>query len=174
MKIATLKTSDLHRIKVVMLGAPAVGKTSLVRRFVHEVFEGDYRSTLGVKVDRKNVDVDGKNVNLLLWDVHGETEGIVVTSSYLQGAHAAILVFDATRPETMGMAAELGRRVRENSPGVEVYVVANKTDLDVNWPVVGEATAAAGFESVLSTSAKTGEGVEQLFLSLATAAIQPK
>lgn len=173
MKIATLKTSDLHRVKVVMLGAPSVGKTSLVRRFVHEVFDGEYRSTLGVKVDRKNVDVDGKTVNLLLWDVHGETEGIVVTPSYLQGAHAAILVFDATRPETMEMAAELGRRVRDNSPGVVVYVVANKTDLEVNWPAIGSATEAAGFDSVLSTSAKTGDGVEQLFIDLATASVQP-
>jgi len=173
MKIATLKTSNLHRIKVVMLGAPAVGKTSLVRRFVHEVFDDEYRSTLGVKVDRKNVDVDGKTVNLLLWDVHGETDGIVVTPSYLQGAHAAILVFDATRPETMEMAAELGRRARDNSPGVAVYVVANKTDLEVNWPAIGRATEAAGFDSVLSTSAKTGDGVEQLFIDLATASVQP-
>lgn len=170
MTIATLKTSDLHRVKVVLLGAPAVGKTSLVRRFVHQVFDSEYQSTLGVKVDRKNVEVGEKTVNLLLWDVHGEAEGVVVTSSYLQGAHAAILVVDATRPETIDVALGLGNRVRESSPGVDVYAVANKTDLDVNQPVLDAALEAAGFESVLSTSAKTGEGVEDLFVALATAA----
>lgn len=156
-----------------MLGAPAVGKTSLVRRFVHQVFEGEYQSTLGVKVDRKNVEVDGKVVNMLLWDVHGETEGIVVTSSYLQGAHAAILVFDATRPETLEMAATLGERVKENSPGVDIHLVANKTDLDVSWVSVVAATDAAGFQAVVPTSAKTGEGVEDVFTTLAERAIRP-
>ena len=154
-----------------MLGSPGVGKTSLVRRFVHQVFEHDYHSTLGVKVDRKNVVVGDRTANLLLWDVHGETDGIVVTPSYLQGAHAAILVFDATRPETIPKALELGERVQAQSPEVDLHLVANKTDQQVNWTEVAEHLTTPPPATMVSTSALSGEGVDAVFLAIATNAL---
>ena len=167
MTVATLTNANVHRQKVVMLGAPSVGKTSLVRQFVHQVFDDEYHSTLGVKVDRKNVQVDGQTVNLLLWDVHGETDGIVVTASYLQGAHAAILVFDATRPDTVITCLELGQRVLAQSPNVSLHLVANKTDLNVDWSRLADHIPVDRRAAVLSTSAKTGEGVHELFVAIA-------
>lgn len=173
MSPATLSTMSLYRFKVVMLGAPSVGKTSLVRQFVHSVFEDSYISTLGAKVERKNVEIDGKKVNLLLWDIHGETDGLIVTPSYLQGAHAAILVFDSMRPETIEMSLELGRRVREQSPDAKLYAVANKSDLAVELDIAldVDAWAARAELPITLTSAKTGEGVEDLFVSIAANAI---
>lgn len=173
MSPATLSTMSLYRFKVVMLGAPSVGKTSLVRQFVHSVFEDSYISTLGAKVERKNVEIDGKKVNLLLWDIHGETDGLIVTPSYLQGAHAAILVFDSMRPETIEMSLELGRRVSEQSPDAKLYAVANKSDLAVELDVAldVDAWAALAGRPITLTSAKTGEGVEDLFVSIAANAI---
>ncbi len=173
MSPATLSTMSLYRFKIVMLGAPSVGKTSLVRRFVHSVFEDSYTSTLGAKVERKNVEIDGKKVNLLLWDIHGETDGLIVTPSYLQGAHAAILVFDSMRPETIEMSLTLGQRVLEQSPDAKLYVVANKSDLAVELDIAldVDAWASRAEQPITLTSAKTGDGVEDLFVSIAAQAI---
>jgi len=171
MSPATLNTMSLYRFKVVMLGAPSVGKTSLVRQFVHSIFDEKYHSTLGAKVDRKNVEIGDKTANLLLWDVHGETDGLLVTPSYLQGAHAGVLAFDSTRPETIEMSIELGKRMLEQSPGASLYAVANKADLHETPPDVSEWQAKADMP-VLLTSAKTGHGVEDLFTDIARAAIE--
>jgi len=158
----------LIRAKLVLLGAPAVGKTSLVRRFVHSVFSDGYQSTIGVKVDRKSVDLPHATVAMLLWDLHGETEGLQVPTSYMRGAASALAVFDASRPETAEKAAELSGRFLEASPAGTVYPVSNKSDLDVDWEQVETAAREAGLESPMRVSAKDGDGVEDLFVTVAT------
>lgn len=170
-KPATLNTMSLFRFKIVMLGAPSVGKTSLVRRFVHSVFEESYHSTLGAKVERKNVAIGDKTANLLLWDIHGETDGLIVTPSYLQGASAAVLVFDSVRPETLDMCLELGERVRAQSPDADLYLVANKADLLDGVPNDAATWQQRAGRPVVFTSAKTGDSVEDLFVDIAKAAI---
>ena len=135
----------------------------MVRRFVHSVFSEEYKSTIGVKVDRKTVELPDATVNLLLWDVHGETEGLEVPASYLRASSAALTVFDSARPETVEMAGELGRRFLEASPEAMVFPIANKSDLDVDWSAVDEAVAAASMAGAARLSAKNGDGVEALF-----------
>lgn len=156
------------RAKVVLLGAPAVGKTSLVRRFVHSMFSEDYKSSIGVKVDRKSVVLPEVTVNLLIWDVHGETEGLDVPESYFRGSSAALTVSDASRPDTAEKAADLGRRLLAVSPGATLFPIANKSDLDVDWPVVDSAANSAGMTAPSRLSAKNGDGVEALFVEVAT------
>jgi len=85
--------------KVCMVGVYGTGKTSLVQRFVHSLFSAKYHSTVGVKVDRKAVQVGDTPVNLLLWDVEGSTADQEIPSSYLRGAHAMFFVADGTRRE---------------------------------------------------------------------------
>lgn len=150
-----------------MLGAPSVGKTSLVRRYVHSVFSEEYHSTLGVKVDRKAVALPDAVVNMLVWDVHGEGDGLTVPTGYLTGASAALFVFDSNRQATIGVAAELRERLFEVSPNALVVPVANKSDLDIDWPDLASAIGAGGFSSPVRSSAKTGEGVDEAFLRVA-------
>lgn len=158
----------LYRAKVVMLGAPGIGKTSLVRRFVHSVFSEEHHSTLGVKVDRKTVSVPGGVVTMLLWDIHGETDGLSVPDSYLRGTTAAIIAFDASRPETVETAASLSARIAEGSPNAIRIGVANKADLEIDWAAVDAAVPTLGVANVVRTSAKSGAGVESLFGQIAT------
>lgn len=150
-----------------MLGAPGVGKTSLVRRFVHSVFSDEYRSTLGVKVDRKIVVIDGATVTMLLWDMHGETTGLDVPDNYLRGTTASIAVFDASRPETIDTAATLQARVHQLSPGAFLAAVANKADLDPDWDIVNRHRTTIASHEHRVTSAKSGDGVEELFVTVA-------
>lgn len=70
--------------KVCMLGAFAVGKTSLVERFVKSIFSEKYVTTVGVKIDKKSMQFDNEQIELLLWDIHGEDEFQKVRPSYLR------------------------------------------------------------------------------------------
>jgi len=159
--------SPLLRAKLVMLGAPGVGKTSLVQRYVHSRFADEYLSTLGVKVDRKSVEVGDATVAMLVWDVHGETEGLDVPTSYLRGATAAIIVVDGSRPGTVEKAAELAGRVQEASPDVGIHPVVNKADLSIDWAQVEPLMESFDMSNFVRTSAKSGDGVEGLFVSVA-------
>jgi len=160
---------EVIRAKIVMVGAPDVGKTSLVRRFVHSNFSNEYSSTLGVKVDRKLVMLDGAAVSMVLWDMHGETEGLDVPPGYLRGAGAAIGVFDTTRPETAKTAASLLQRVAEQSSRAITTAVANKSDLmasdasNGDIQTLGTVTNSTPHE----TSALNGDGVDELFTTIA-------
>ena len=165
----TKDESRVIRAKVVLVGPPGVGKTSLVRRFVHSLFSDEYRSTLGVKVDRKIVVVERAAVTMLLWDMHGEAEGLAVPTNYLRGAAASLAVFDAMRLETISIAAGLCDRVQQVSPNVYSIAVANKADLGPDWAEVGEAAMQIAASRIHHTSAKTGEGVEEAFIDIATA-----
>lgn len=159
----------LIRVKLVMVGAPGVGKSSLVRRFVHSIFSEDYHSTLGVKVDRKTVALGDAVVVMLLWDMHGEAEGLVVPDNYLRGAGAALAVFDSTDPSTAEVAAGMLERVRAVSPNTYSVAVANKADLEPSWPAVDDAASAVGADATHRTSAKTGDGVDEVFSAVAAA-----
>ena len=157
------------RKKVCMLGAVGVGKTSLVRQYVDSLFSDDYRTTVGVRVDKKLVELDAHSVTLMLWDVYGESERLPVLSAYLQGMDGYLLVVDASRPETLEDAARVHARVRD-TVGVRPFALAlNKIDLVGDPGAVEAATAAlrADADVALATSAKTGRDVERCFTALA-------
>jgi small GTP-binding protein len=155
--------------KVCMLGAFAVGKTSLVSRFVRSLFSDKYHTTVGVKVDKKEVAVDGGPVDLLLWDLYGEDEFQKMRTSYLRGSAGYVLVVDGTRRETLDHAVVLQNRVEEAVGKIPFVVMANKADLTEKWEVDADALAELGNRGwpVFKTSAKTGAGVEEAFLDLA-------
>lgn len=162
------KRKGLIRAKTVMVGSPGVGKSSLVRRFVHSLFSEEYHSTLGVKVDRKSMTIGDRDVTLILWDMHGEKEGLDIPPNYLRGAQAAVVVFDASRPETILVASELRQRVLNESPTSTIRMLANKADLPNDWDAIQASLNELGLPDPLQTSAKTGDGVEDAFLSIGT------
>jgi len=161
--------------KVCMVGLFSTGKTCLVQRFVHSIFSPRYLSTVGVKIDRKTVAVDGGDVNLLLWDLEGRDGEHDVSTSYLRGAHGIIYVVDGTRRETLDQIFELRDLVRGAVGDVPSIVALNKIDLTDEWslgPADDKALSAHPWHAV-RTSAKTGEGVEAAFAWLARATLAP-
>ena len=154
--------------KVCMLGATGVGKTSLVSRFVTSLFSDKYLTTVGVKVDKKTVPMDGQDVMLMLWDIYGEDEFQTVRSSYLRGTSGYLLVADGTRQLTLDTARDLQKTAEGVVGAVPFILVLNKMDLAEEWRVDDRALwklAESGW-SVIRTSAKTGVGVEDAFLKL--------
>jgi small GTP-binding protein len=155
--------------KICMLGAYAVGKTSLVSRFVKSLFSDKYHSTIGVKVDKKQVTVGDEEVELLLWDIYGEDEFQKMRASYLRGSAGYVLVVDGTRRETLAQAVTLQSRAQEAAGKVPFVLMVNKSDLTDKWEVDDTALEdlfQRGWPA-FKTSAKTGAGVEEAFLDLA-------
>lgn len=166
--------------KICMLGDFAVGKTSLVRRFVHDVFDDRYISTIGVKVSRKPATVSSGDrvvdLTMILWDLAGSEEFSQMRSAYLRGAAGALLVYDLTRPETLTRLVDYASQVRQTTAEASFVVVANKSDLipvsengaQANAAALdGRALAASLGAPFLSASALTGFNVEEAFRQMA-------
>lgn len=157
--------------KVCMLGGFAVGKTSLVARFVSSIFSEKYLSTVGVKVDKKSVSVDGRDVTLMIWDIYGQDEFQTIQHSQLRGMSGYLLVIDGTRRATLDTALRLHDLAVQAAGDVPFVVVINKADLESEWEIddVAAFTLADRGWRVLKGSAKTGLGVEDAFQVLTRA-----
>ncbi|MDJ0520937.1 MAG: Rab family GTPase [Planctomycetota bacterium] len=155
--------------KVCMLGAFAVGKTSLVARFVKGIFDERYLTTVGVKTDRKDVAVGDETVRMVLWDIQGEDELQPIKPSYMTGASGCLLVVDGTRPETLDVARRLKIWGEANAGPIPFVMLLNKVDLTADWALQDEDLQGDNRPGcrVIQTSAKTGEGVEDAFRILA-------
>ena len=155
--------------KICMLGSFAVGKTSLVQRFVHSIFSEKYHTTIGVKIDQKQVAVGDRDVLLMLWDIHGEDEFQTIKPAYVMGSSGYFIVMDGTRRNTMEKGLQLRQMVEKTIGEVPFVVLVNKADLKPQWEITDDDLARLKAQGVtlLLTSAKTGEGVEEAFTYLA-------
>lgn len=155
--------------KICVLGDYAVGKTSTVERFVNNQFSEKYLTTIGVKVDTKEIALaDDLTLKLVVWDVAGTHTFGDVEFAYLRGASGHILVADGTRPDSVITALELRKQVEDRYGELPFVFLVNKSDLTQAWEITDEQEKAlrSEFADVFITSAKTGdhvaEAIEQL------------
>jgi small GTP-binding protein len=154
--------------KICMVGSFATGKTSLVARFVKSIYSEIYQTTVGVKIDKKIIQINQQELTLMLWDLHGEDEFQKVQLSYLRGSSGYFLVVDGTRRETLDKAFSLQKKVEESIGEVPFILILNKADLIEEWELdetIMESLSAKDW-TVIKGSAKTGLGVEEAFLRL--------
>jgi small GTP-binding protein len=164
------------KLKVCMIGATGVGKTSLVTRYVRGTFSGEYLTTIGVKIEAKRIPRPGGGVvDLMLWDLSGEDEFQRVQPAYLRGSAGYLLVVDGTRRETIDTAAALEARVRSVVPRAPFFVLLNKADLVASWELGPDDLAGMRERGwrCLRTSAKTGEGIDRALDLLVDAILAP-
>ncbi len=152
--------------KVILLGHFGVGKTSLIRYFVYQRFSEEYLTTLGVKIDKKVVQVNGQEVAMLIWDIAGEENQQKVPESYKLGAHGAIYVFDVTRPSSYANLDDEISHLQKLLPTIPIVLAGNKTDL-LSQDALAEFDNRFKDRQAIFTSAKTGANVEEMFYSLA-------
>lgn len=155
--------------KICMLGATGVGKTSLVRRFVQSIYSEKYHTTIGVKIDKKEINVEGREVGLLLWDLQGEDGEFKIRPSFLRGASGFLLVLDLTRHETLVTAFSIQKMVKREVGDLPFVALFNKNDLTEAVEITDSELQIVTQENwkMLRTSAKTGENVEEAFFQLA-------
>lgn len=166
--------------KICLLGDFAVGKTSLVRRFVYSIFDDRYISTIGVKVSRKTITIPHAmqtiDLTLLIWDLAGSEEFNRMQNSYLRGTAGALLVWDLTRPETILRLKAYHQSLLELNPQARFVLAGNKADLVAQAGLLDqevERFSQAQGIPVFLTSAKTGENVEEAFVTLGALLIEP-
>ena len=164
-------------VKVVLVGDKAVGKTSLIRRYVLDQFGDEYITTLGMKVSKKVLELnppDGRervSLNMNIWDIMGQGSlRELAKEAYFHGARGILAVVDVTRRDTLEGIADWIRAVKDVAGSVPMILVANKKDLE-GQAAFGSADVAGAAETFrcpsFFASAKTGENVEGMFHALA-------
>lgn len=151
--------------KVLLVGNFGVGKTSLIRRFVHNEFSEDYISTIGVRVSSKIVKLEKEEIKLLIWDVVGTKDDEKVPKAYFLGASAAMYVFDLSREETYLNLENQLKTVQDLSGLKKILVVGNKKDLLTSLQLK-EVLQSILTPVDIVTSAKTDNNVEDAFIEL--------
>ncbi len=153
--------------KIALVGSFGVGKTSLFRRFIDNEFSTDYKSTLGVQIQKKVITMDnGTELTMILWDTEGHENISEGRSSYLLGSHAFVYVFDITRVDTYKDINDQLVFLKKHYPKAIIKVVGNKLDA-VSKKKVVETLQENKVNYDYLTSAKTGEYVEELFADIA-------
>ncbi len=161
--------------KVVVIGDPAVGKTSLIKRFVQDVFDDRYLNTIGAKVMKKELGVNRPDtgeivdLKLILWDIAGQETFSTVKKAYYRGATGAIVVCDLTRNDTLDNMHRWIENLFDVSDVVPMVILCNKNDLgdEVKYDVETVESEYAPYGApVYQTSAKSGENVEMVFHEL--------
>ncbi len=169
-----------HKQKIVLLGDFAVGKTSLINRYVYNVFSEKYIATLGVRVSKKEINLlrNNKNLNItiLLWDINSEDKFQRVLPQYITGANGAIIVADVTRTETITNLINHIEYFRSIVGNKAIVLSYNKIDLlnekekeQIN-NIIKHNNTLSHIESFF-TSAKENENVEKLFIRTAEIAL---
>jgi small GTP-binding protein len=169
-----MSSSYDYLFKIVVLGEGAVGKTAIVTRFSHGFFRTDYKTTIGSQFAVKNVDfardTGNTTVKLQIWDVAGQSRFQILRPMYYRGSSGGLLVFDVTRRRTFIVLEEwLDELYRAINKKIPLVLVANKTDLPdrVVEPSEGKEFAAKHDMPYIESSAKTGEGIVDIFQNLA-------
>ena len=158
-------TKKIPEFKIVFVGDTAVGKTSIIMRYQHNVFMTDSQSTVGAAFVSKTVKTNYGEASLHVWDTAGQERYRSLVPMYSKGATSALIVFDVSEPESFSSVPQWVEQVSKDIPSdCQLFIVGNKIDLNPSYDK-SEAQAYANSNRLrlFFVSAKTGEGIENLF-----------
>lgn len=169
--VVKMTNDKIWKMKICLIGDAAVGKTSLVNKFVWNRFEDSYIATLGTKTMKKTIRINNNgtshNMTLLIWDILGQKFFQKFQNVAYEGAKGAFIVVDLTREETLYSLDYWLYSLFKVAGEIPIVVLANKNDLkhSLEENEIREHIADYGFPFFL-TSAKTGSNVESAFYTL--------
>jgi Ras-related protein Rab-8A len=161
------------KIELITLGDSQVGKSSLLQRFSDDRFSGNYITTMGIDFKIKYLQIDGKNIKLLMWDTAGQERFRTMTMQYFNKADCVIFAYDCTSEESFNSMRHWIRQFESHTNGrtdIEKVLVGNKSDMTDEKMIEAEQGAALAAEfgmNFYETSAKSGLNVQLVFSSLA-------
>jgi small GTP-binding protein len=166
-----LKIEHKLAFKVCVFGDGGVGKTTLIRRFLKRIFEENIKMTIGADFSVKNVELEGKQITLRIWDFAGEERFRVLLPSFAKGADGGIFMFDITRYSSIkdinDWLSIFQYFVSENKMKIPIIMVGGKSDLEDKRSVEPEEALEImeklNLERYFECSSKTGQNVEEIF-----------
>ena len=157
-------------LKTVILGDVGTGKTTLLKRFINNVFDSNCISTIGVDFQTKDFNLDGKELKLMFWDFAGQQRFSYMFPEYLNGTLGGILMYDITKYSSFYHIGKWLSLIEKNNQKFPIILIGTKLDLDVFREVpheVGVRVAKSlGLNGFIECSSKNGENIDQLFESL--------
>jgi small GTP-binding protein len=168
--------SEKYKFKITLFGPAAVGKTSILLRYIKDFFSHNLKKTIGSNFLIKDLTVDGKDIRLLLWDIGGQERFAHLRQIYFKGSNASLGVYDVTNRQTLlkipGWVSSIKKSVKKNIP---MILVGNKIDLKRNVEKKeGEQLAKRLGCEYMETSAKTGEHIDKVFEVIASACLKSR
>lgn len=162
--------------KICVLGDFAVGKTSMIRRYVLDEFDDRYITTLGTKITKKDIKVDGRDLTFQIWDIVGNIKFNKIQSQYYQGSDGAFIIFDVTRRDTFDNVSKWADMFLDAAKKAHLIFIANKVDLEspFDYDSMMAEIAKKYSAPTFKTSAKTGANVEGAFMTLGKLLLAPK
>lgn len=155
--------------KIILVGYFGVGKTSLVKQFVHSIFSDKYLTTIGVNIEKKQITIGNTQLTFIIWDLAGEESVNRMNGAYFKGASGALYVFDLTRPETYeNLKDKVGAIPAKVGKALPILTIGNKSDLLKEHELTA-VKQMLGDDVFTYTSAKTGTMVEESFVALGEA-----
>ena len=168
------ESTSEYKFKITLFGPGNVGKTSLLLRYVKEHFTEDLKKTIGSNFLIKDINIEGKQVRLLLWDIGGQPQFHKLRTIYFKGSQGALGVYDLTSPQSLlkipGWVSSIKKTVKKTIP---MILIGNKSDLDrqVDRAEAEDLAKRLGCE-YMETSAKTGDNVEIAFETISKACLE--
>jgi len=177
-----MEAGDSHVLKVLVLGDPGTGKTSIIKRYVHNIFSPQHKTTVGVDFHLKNVMLGETTVRLQLWDIAGQERFGAIARVYYKDAYGAMLVYDVSEPKTFDTVAKWkdeidAKVVLPNNMPLPVVLLGNKCDKDgaeVDKSQLDRFCEEKGFETWFDTSAKLGLNIDNAAKCLVERILQHK
>ena len=163
------------KVKICMVGDSAVGKTSLIKKFVLDLFDDSYITTIGTKITKRTIKIldDETTMDMMIWDIMGQTSfRSLLQDAYFYGTHGVLAVVDSTRLDTLENIHEWVDSIRHVVGEVPMIFVANKCDLEHKVTMEMLDKELDRYESkFMYVSAKTGENVSDAFTKLGESVI---
>jgi small GTP-binding protein len=160
-----------YLLKYIIIGDAAVGKSNLLLRYAHGQFKPEYQLTIGVEFGAKNVEIRNKLYRIQIWDTAGQENFRSITRAYYKNSVCAMVVYDITSLDSFHHVQNWIEDIRNQSPKtVLIILIGNKIDLEEKRVVSydeGSEFAIRNGIIFAETSAKTGDGIEEIFLKSA-------
>lgn len=163
-------------IKLLLIGDSSVGKSSVLVRFSDDSFSSHFISTIGIDFKTRTMELDGKKIKLQIWDTAGQERFRVITTAYYRGAMGILIIYDVTNIESFYNVKEWIKLIATHgTTSVNKILVGNKCDLFEQRIVTTEMGQKLADEynlPFIEVSAKTGQNIEETFISLSKAILE--
>jgi len=164
-------------LKIIIIGEPGVGKTSLVKKFASGQFANDYRASIGTNLFTTKISLNKINVSIQIWDIAGQERWIQMRHTYYKGTEGVLIVADLTRKNTFEQIEKFWYPdLNKNNISSPIILLGNKNDLkkEITEEEIESLGKKINAVCVLNTSAKTGENVVKTFKLISEVSIKKK